>query len=591
MSLKNKILLLLTPILYYFLVNLIIVGLFLNKLNNLKTSLLALDIDNSRYQVNISMKYLNLIKYTSLGFINIPKVNKIYLLIDHSLITVIKTLDVIDIFKQNIVDKNFSVKSQQLDDFNLKISAVNNSFKILINDLEDPFIESFLNTFVKNIDSDKILFLKKVSNYINILDEFKNNLPIVLGFKSPQRYRVIMQNNMELRPTGGFMGSYLELVLDNGRLMDFSVSDIYEPDGQLIKGYVNQPQPIKDYLFDGQHPGWRLRDANWAVDFPEATKTIDWFFIKAGYPSADVYIAINLIPIIDIIRLIEPINIPDYNLQISTDNFYTITQYQAEHNFFPGSTQKQDFLNSVIKSLLIKLSSDWDSYFLNILDILFNNINQNQILISSNNKSLNRFLNKRQWDGSVLFNQCKDKYCVSDFLYINEANLGVNKANCCIDRKVELSLYKDNNIFKHYLKIDYKNNNPKKKKPPVSWGDTYENYLRIYLPKDINIHKVLFNSKKIAYDVNSLYGKTELGCFLEIHGQDDGILEVFYSIPYINANFSKVNLLIQKQSGINSIPFILNYPDNWSVTPIDNIENHFFDLIKNTKIDFILDSK
>ncbi|MDP1743836.1 MAG: DUF4012 domain-containing protein, partial [Candidatus Amesbacteria bacterium] len=53
-----------------------------------------------------------------------------------------------------------------------------------------------------------------------------SNLPKILN----KDYVVLLQNNTELRATGGFMGSYARLRFRNGTLQSTKFEDIYEPD-------------------------------------------------------------------------------------------------------------------------------------------------------------------------------------------------------------------------------------------------------------------------------------------------------------------------------------------------------------------------
>jgi hypothetical protein len=73
------------------------------------------------------------------------------------------------------------------------------------------------------------------------------NLPSILGKDGIKTYLILFQNNMELRPTGGFIGSYGLATFDSGRLTDLTINDVYSADGQL-NGHVEPPAPIKDYL-------------------------------------------------------------------------------------------------------------------------------------------------------------------------------------------------------------------------------------------------------------------------------------------------------------------------------------------------------
>ncbi|MCD6225716.1 DUF4012 domain-containing protein, partial [bacterium] len=96
------------------------------------------------------------------------------------------------------------------------------------------------------------------------------------GREQPRRFLVLLQNNMELRPTGGFIGSLAVLQFTDGQLIDFKVNDVYQADGQL-KGHVEPPAPIKNILGEG---GWYLRDSNWSPDFPVSAQRAAWFYRK-----------------------------------------------------------------------------------------------------------------------------------------------------------------------------------------------------------------------------------------------------------------------------------------------------------------------
>ena len=79
-----------------------------------------------------------------------------------------------------------------------------------------------------------------------------NGLPIVgrLGQILDGKYIVLLQNNRELRATGGFVGSYVRVIWDMGKLVDLGVQDIYVPDGKLV-GHVEPPYPVQESFRQG----------------------------------------------------------------------------------------------------------------------------------------------------------------------------------------------------------------------------------------------------------------------------------------------------------------------------------------------------
>lgn len=76
--------------------------------------------------------------------------------------------------------------------------------------------------------------------YLYALRETSRSLGETLGSDSTKTYLVLLQNNMELRATGGFIGSFALITFENGKLIDANVFDVYSADGQL-KGYVAPP--------------------------------------------------------------------------------------------------------------------------------------------------------------------------------------------------------------------------------------------------------------------------------------------------------------------------------------------------------------
>jgi hypothetical protein len=88
-------------------------------------------------------------------------------------------------------------------------------------------------------------------NIVEVLIETIDVLPDFLGVGNEKKdYLVLLQNEMELRATGGFIGSYGILSFQNGRLMGFDIKDVYEADGQL-KGHGNLILWLQAKTFNG----------------------------------------------------------------------------------------------------------------------------------------------------------------------------------------------------------------------------------------------------------------------------------------------------------------------------------------------------
>lgn len=306
------------------------------------------------------------------------------------------------------------------------------------------------------------------------------------GFDRPKEYIVLLQNNMEIRATGGFMGSFARVDIKQGKLSLQKIEDIYIPDGQL-DGHVEPPWPIQAAF--GQ--GWfKLRDSNWDPDFPTAAKTIEWFFEHGKEPQADGLIAVNLSLLQTLLRLTGPIFVLDEPEKITYDNFYQKTQTAVEQNFFPGSIQKRNFLSKLGQAVFEKVSEFSFTKKIQLAMSLFALLRDREIFVYAHDGPAQKWLKQNNFDGALSDIRGTNK----DYLAVYESNLGANKANCCIVRQAEL---KREASGKHELRIKYTNTNPSTlKQPPQYWGGAYVNFLRIGIPLDATIGEISVSGTK-----------------------------------------------------------------------------------------------
>ncbi|PIS09544.1 hypothetical protein COT75_01005 [Candidatus Beckwithbacteria bacterium CG10_big_fil_rev_8_21_14_0_10_34_10] len=407
--------------------------------------------------------------------------------------------------------------------------------------------------------SKNYLSWKNKAQFIKPLKEFNEFLPQLVGIGKETNYLVLLQNNWELRPSGGFMGSYGKLSFKNGGLTNIKVEDIYVPDGQ-IPGHVDPPEPIQKAFKQGF---WKLRDSNWEIDFMTASKQILWFFEKGGEKDINGLIALNFIFLKDLLDVFGPINLVDYKLDINSSNFVNLAQEKAQADFFPGSSQKKDFLSSLTKELIFRFKDINYKESFQLLKVIFKNLNQKQILLSFNSKVVNQYFSKFNWTGEIK-RLCSDKEnIVTDYLYLVETNLGANKANCCLERKVEQNISFENSLLKEKLILGYKNNSPEKKpSPPQSWGGIYENYLRILIPLESENIIVKINDQQIKENIDLKEYQQQkvksIGFFVIVDPLSEKKVEVSFQ-KKVNHKANKYYLEIQKQPGVESFPFIINF--------------------------------
>ncbi|MFH0773479.1 MAG: DUF4012 domain-containing protein [bacterium] len=401
-------------------------------------------------------------------------------------------------------------------------------------------------------------------------------LPDILGEKNEQTILLLFANNMELRPGGGFIGSYGILKTQYFGISEFTIYDVYDADGQLT-AHVTPPGPIRDYL---NQPHWFLRDSAFFPDFYDTYQQATFFLQKEmGLGSWNGAALITTSAVKNIIGAFNEILLPDYNERITKDNFYIKTQYYAEHDFFPGSTQKKSFLSSLVKQLLSQTET---ANPLLLSSAIVEGFDQKNMVLFMNSDIVQKNLDELFWSGRLATPFCPESVkdnCYADFQFAMDANLGVNKTNFFIDKSYDVqTTIDDAGLVVTNLSITYANNSLSGVFP----GGNYKNYFQILLPADSLVREVQIEGQQLSsYDSDTGKHKT-IGFLVEIPPQAKKTISLSYtsSIKFKKGK-ATYQLVLQKQIGAQShdVHFSLQLPKNMNL-----LNTNFSPLVKNSLI-------
>ncbi len=397
----------------------------------------------------------------------------------------------------------------------------------------------------------------------------------LFGTNKPATYLILLGNDTEIRANGGFAGSYAKVSLQsNLKRTRLTVSpiinfqDIYVPNGQL-DGYVTPPEPIQKAFQKGS---WELANADWEPDFPTAATSIRWFLEKGGETNPDNLLTLNLSTIKKVLDIVGSFTVSDYQAEITPENLYLFLQGKAEVNFFPGSTQKKDALTAVGNSLYKKLSSLSIRKKIQIAKLLYQDLQNQNILINSQNPDFQAMLEKNNFAGKLTPSD-------QDTYLLVEANLGANKANAYVERNTKHSISFKDGQTTHQATVHFTNSSPESNpNPPFHYGGNYIAYLRFYIPQNAqNIkidREIVSQNPENSLDSNpiktsSKYGLIEIGFFQTTPALNQSTLSLSYTIP---TDSDKYSLSILKQHGLTTSPQTIILPNKTYTT---NLEDDF----------------
>ncbi len=403
--------------------------------------------------------------------------------------------------------------------------------------LNYPFLDRF--TFFNSPD--------QLSNLVDLalnLKPFINRADLLLGFNKTQNYYILTQNNLELRPSGGFLGSYIKIKINKAKIQSITFHDVYEKDGNL-PGHVNPPNPIQTAFQTGF---WRLRDANWDVDFNQAAQDIAWFLTQSKEEAPFAIIAMNLSTIQSFLNLLPPIKLPDDDIVITADNLYQILHPSIKTNFYPGSKIKSRLLTHFGLASLNTIRSSSIVTKLKIADLIYQDLNHRNIFIHVFNPALQSHISQLRWDGGLHYQPSSNPNLLSDYFYFTESNLGANKMNCCVNRSANHQITILPNQINHQVTLTY-NHIGNKDHPYLKLG-RYLAYIRFVVPDAAFNIKLKFNQATIKPQLTLLTNNLlQIGFFITIKPYTNPTLQINYALP-IKSPPRNYQLIIQRQPGL-----------------------------------------
>jgi hypothetical protein len=361
-------------------------------------------------------------------------------------------------------------------------------------------------------------------------------------------FLVVFQNSDELRATGGFMGSYQRLKLNQGAVTDLQIEDIYQPAGQVITQRT-PPAGVKEYLSSGK--GWGLTDSNWNPDLPTSGPLILDFF-QEGKEPAEGIILVNLSLAEQLLKMTGDISLPDQGVTVTSENLSSLARADRSQ-FFPGSRQKQHFLQGLFTQLKLRLTHLSPDQQLQLFQLLATAVKTKNIQVFSKNPTLHSLAQKYHLTGDVFAQPSS-----AAFLFPIESNVGINKANRLVAREYHLKTTAQMSEFTvHFL--NHNPSQPDKEHPGVDGGN-YINYQRLWLPLSTKIETIRLNDKTLSQwaeeEISLSSGQKikEVGFLVPVAAGQEATVTVTFSHPN---NLYDHSVEFPRQSGLAPIPLTI----------------------------------
>ncbi|MBU0596620.1 DUF4012 domain-containing protein [Patescibacteria group bacterium] len=418
-------------------------------------------------------------------------------------------------------------------------------------------------------------------------------IPDLLGIGQPKTYLLLFENNTELRPGGGFIGSYAVVRVSNGEpeilamegteLLDRRTPDDWKP---------VPPRPITDHLGVDR---WYFRDSNWSPDFSvSAEKALEFYVGEGGTASDQIDTVVAFTPTVleGLLELLGPITVED--IEFTSGNVTEKLQYATGYGYSEKGlvfSERKEIMRSFFDVVLSKAKQKGIFAIDDYINLGIKMLDEKQIVIHSLDTDTQKKIIGINWDGEI-------DSVAGDYLVWVDANLAALKTDHAMERTLNYSIEKnsaDQYVAKATMKYDHLG--------IFDWRTSrYRTYARIFVPDGSKFLGVVGSMKTDrsmelgTVDIGRELGKQWFGTFISIEPGTNGELSFSYILPdYIASQIDEgmYTLFVQKQLGTinHGLTLELNFDNNIASAEPSEVESEWGDGVYRLETDLRTDKE
>ncbi len=389
-----------------------------------------------------------------------------------------------------------------------------------------------------------------------------------LSQKPESTFLLLFQNNNELRPGGGYIGSFGIMKIKDGKIafVDSHDTNVFDSGSS---SRIAPPKPMQDML---GIKDWELRDSNWSPDFSINAQRAEYFYhLEGGQEKIDGVIALSTELLPSFLEIIGPIEIDGYPGVYNSKNVIEQLEYQVEKGYYDQGIEKgkrKYIMKKMFKTIANKIQQlDW-SQKKRLLNKIEQHLNKKDVMLYFVDKDLQQKIKRLGWSGEVKQNVS------GDYLMMVDANLGARKSDAVIKRRFEYTVDFRRKKPVAKLKITYTHQGTVRD----LLTDDYRTYLRVFVPRKSWLYDTDGLEGMDLVDFGKELGKKTFGILYQVQLGKTKTVEFDYYLPE-EITFDNYQLLIQKQPGIDRLRGKVKVIDK-----MGNMKQYTVDVDRDVKI-------
>src|SRR3989344_1370336 len=266
-------------------------------------------------------------------------------------------------------------------------------------------------------------------------------IPALLGVGTGEkRYGIIMQNDAEIRATGGFWTNYATFKVNNGLLTsDFTSKDMYSIDTALepIDTYIDFPDVPLAYTKYLKVERMFARDANISPDFPTAIDQFMYFYNMANeqmpwdVKPVDGFFAMDTVVVKELLGITGPVTVN--GTTFTQDNVVLELEKIASLSLQEQVGRKR-VLGDLMEGMLLNVFESDKNLWSKLVDKGVDLVNRKHIVAYVFDPQAQQLLEKYNYAGRIV------DPVEGDYVYAVSTNLGGDKTNLFVKKQVTSGL-------------------------------------------------------------------------------------------------------------------------------------------------------
>jgi len=411
------------------------------------------------------------------------------------------------------------------------------------------------------------------------------SFPQLAGIDEPRTYLLLVQNNHELRATGGFITAIGSLRVEKGDIAELNFSDSYKIANNEVD-HPWAPEAMQRYLgIDLMF----LRDVNWSPDFPTTAQLARTIYGLDEGVYVDGVISVDLNAVQTLMGGIGPIRLPGVEQPISQDNIIEQlklfwqegtpgaeeTQSQEEDQIQEDGdlddwwSRRKDFMPLLGEAAITRIK-DGNVDYVRLVKAVQKALAERSIQIWVNDPVAAEQLAELDWNGNI-----RAEFDM-DYLALVDNNLGYNKVDHVMQRRIDYEVNWENGSgepatvkarirYKHQSQAGSGQRCDITPRYGRSYNDMtdrcYFDYVRLYVPQGSNLLNISgVDANSITSQVGEGNTQVFAGYFTMKPSEEHEVI-FQYELPS-SITPEAYSLIVRRQAGTDPLSLTIRVGNN-----------------------------